>query len=101
MFVPKLVISNLLARRVRSALTIAAVALSVSLVVAVTTGYRSVVGAVESYIEKFLGTIDAQITPKADPHASFSSKIADEVRKDPDVKRVDTRLETTASLSLA
>lgn len=101
MFVSKLVISNLMSRRVRAALTIAAVALSVSLVVAVTTGYRSVVGAVESYIEKFLGTIDAQITPKADPHASFSSKIADEIRKDLDVKRVDTRLETTASLSLA
>jgi ABC-type antimicrobial peptide transport system permease subunit len=101
MFVSKLVISNLLARRVRSGLTIAAVALSVSLVVAVTTGYRSVVGAVEKYIESFLGTIDAQITPKADPHAGFSAKLADAIRADPEVKRADTRLESTASLSLA
>src|SRR4028118_551686 len=67
MFVRKLVISNLVTRKVRAGLTIAAVALSVSLVVSVTTGYASVLGAVNKYIERFLGSIDAQGSRTNDP----------------------------------
>ena len=45
----KLVLSNLATRRARTALTVAAVAFSVSLVVAVTSGYRQYRDEVERY----------------------------------------------------
>src|SRR5688572_10501841 len=98
MFIRKLVISNLLNRRVRAGLTIAAVALSVSLVVAVTSGYGSVIGAVSKYVESWFGTIDAQIARQHDPHGSVSSRIITGLRADPLVKRADGRIEVVTPL---
>jgi ABC-type antimicrobial peptide transport system permease subunit len=98
MFLRKLVISNVLARRVRSGLTVAAVALSVSLVVSVTTGYASVLGAVSKYVESALGSIDAQVSRQNDPHGPVSVKVVDGLRADPDVSRADGRIETVTPL---
>src|ERR1700710_766301 len=98
MFLRKLVISNVLARRVRSGLTVAAVALSVSLVVSVTTGYASVLGAGSKYVESALGAVDAQISRQNDPHGPVSARVIDGLRADPDVKRADGRIETVTPL---
>ena len=46
MVLARLALSNLLTRKVRTALTVAAIALSVSLVVSVTSGYASLEAAV-------------------------------------------------------
>ena len=59
MVLRRLAISNLLTHRVRTALTVAAIALSVSLVVAVTSGYASAEGAAHHYLNKYLGSADA------------------------------------------
>ncbi|HEX8912701.1 MAG TPA: FtsX-like permease family protein [Humisphaera sp.] len=93
MFVRKLVISNLLVRKVRAALTVAAVGLSVCLVVAVTTGYASVLGAVNAYFDKFLGTTDAIVSKPNVPRGSISENVVDALRADPDVKRANGRVE--------
>lgn len=98
MFLRKLVISNLTTRRTRVALTIAAVALSVSLVVSVTSGYASVVAALNKYIDRYVGTIDAQISRVNDPRGGLKATIVDGLRADPDVKRVEGRVEVTAPL---
>ena len=60
MLLRKLAVSNFLARKTRVALTVAAIALSVSLVVAVTTGYNSVEAAVHFFIDKYMGATDAR-----------------------------------------
>src|SRR3954470_5891461 len=93
MFVRKLAISNFLARKARVALTVAAIALSVSLVVAVTSGYASVREAVRKFMDQWMGAIDAQISRQNDPRGAIPQRVVDELRKDPDVKRADGRVE--------
>src|SRR5215213_5920121 len=100
MAVRKLVISNLLSRKVRAALTIAAVALAVSLVVSVTSGYASIEAAVYKYLNQYLGTIDVEIVRANDPAVGTSEDLVDQVRADPDVEKVDARYETHGTPSL-
>jgi putative ABC transport system permease protein len=97
--VGKLAQSNLTVHRARSGLTVAAIALSVSLVVAVTSGYATVESMAFRFVNRFMGTADAMLTKKAvgsDPRPTFPESIVDELRRDPDVKRVTGRLETEA-----
>ena len=62
MVLPKLVLSNFLNRKARVALTLAAIAMSVSLVVSVTSGYTSIEAAAYKFFARYLGSIDAIIT---------------------------------------
>src|SRR5215213_5876764 len=101
MAVRKLVISNLLSRKVRAALTIAAVALAVSLVVSVTSGYASVEAAVYKYLNQYLGTIDVEIVRANDPSVGTPETLLDALRADPDVERADGRYETHTPLQAA
>jgi putative ABC transport system permease protein len=96
MVVRKLAVSNFLTRKVRVALTVAAIALSVSLVVAVTSGYASVVAAAHAYLNKFMGATDVLVTRQG--FTSFPESIVDEMLRDPDVARINPRLDTTAGL---
>src|SRR2546427_332052 len=99
MVLPKLVFSNLSVHRVRAALTISAIALSVSLVVAVTTGYNSSIAAASKFLGVYMGTADLQITrSKGDPHGTFPESLADDLRKDRRVKLVLTRYGTGSLL---
>src|SRR5688500_3072416 len=93
MFVRKLVLSNLQFRKVRVALTVAAVALSVSLVVAVTSGYESVRAAVRKFMDQYLGAVDAQVTRQNDPRGGVTERVVQALRDDSEVKRVDARVE--------
>lgn len=95
----KLSISNFFAHRVRLALTVAAVALSVSLVVAVTSGYASAHAAAETFLERFIGTTDAQIIRQNDNRGAMSEAMVAQVEADSDVDRVTTRLETELTLT--
>src|SRR6185437_17003996 len=92
----KLAISNFCNHKTRFALTAAAVALSVSLVVAVTSGYASAEGAARYFLNKYLGSTDAYI----DRHGRtpLEESVLEEIRKDPDVARVWGRLEDQSVL---
>jgi putative ABC transport system permease protein len=94
----RLVLSNFTTRKVRTFLTVAAVALSVSLVVAVTSGYKSFEGAIYKFLITYLGTTDVQITHKADFRATIPESVIDELRRDPDVASAFGRLETDTGL---
>src|SRR6476661_1989789 len=87
----KLALSNLTTRRVRVALTVAAIALSVSLVVSVTSGYASVEAAVYKYLAQYMGSTDVEITRRNS--GGTSEAVLAELRKDPDVLKVDGRYE--------
>ena len=95
MVLPKLVLSNFAVHRARAALTIAAIALSVSLVVAVTTGYASMIGAAEQFLGVYMGTSDLSVThSKGDPHGTFSQSFADMLRADSQATKVLSRYGT-------
>ncbi len=100
--VGKLAASNLTVHRTRTGLTVAAIALSVSLVVAVTSGYATVESMAFRFVNRFMGTADAMLTVKAvgsDPHPSFPESVVDDLRRDPDVKRVTGRLEVDQAVT--
>src|SRR5688572_11756862 len=92
----KLAVSNFLARKARVALTVAAIALSVSLVVSVTSGYASVEAAVYKYLSQYMGSTDVEITKQNNPSGGVSDEILDHLRADPDVAKVDGRYELGA-----
>src|SRR5437773_1139269 len=95
----KLAFSNFSVHKVRAALTVAAIALSVSLVVAVTSGYGSAQAAAEQFLDRFIGTIDAQITRQNDNRGAMSEQLVAELQADPDVDRISSRLETELAMA--
>ncbi len=94
----RLVLANLATRKTRAALTIAAIALSVALVVAMTSGFKAVETAAGSFIDRFMGAVDAEITRVNDPGKGIDQSIVDALRADPDVKIAIPRLNTDAPL---
>ncbi|MGH7178797.1 MAG: FtsX-like permease family protein [Tepidisphaeraceae bacterium] len=86
-------ISSLFVHRARAYLTVAAVALSVSLVVAVTSGYASLDAAARKFMGQFLGTWDAQITRPTDPGPGVDVGLIDLLEGDPAVRRAVGRLD--------
>ena len=101
MVIRKLILSNLASRKTRAALTTAAIALSVSLVVSVTSGYASVEAAVYKYLNLYMGTVDVEIVRANDPSLGTSDELLNRLRADPDVLRVDGRYETGGTLAQA
>jgi putative ABC transport system permease protein len=93
MVIRKLALSNLLVHRARTLLTAAAIALSVSLVVSVTSGYASVEAMAYRFVARYMGSADAVITRRSMTVNQFSESLVDQLRADPDVKRVTGRLE--------
>ncbi|HMB94819.1 MAG TPA: FtsX-like permease family protein, partial [Tepidisphaeraceae bacterium] len=98
MFLPKLAISNLRSHKIRAILTISAIALSVCLVVAVTSGYSSASASAQKMMAQYMGTTDAQITHNSGVRSSIDQSVLAELKKDPDVERADGRLETNERL---
>lgn len=95
----KLALSNFFARKVRVALTVAAIALSVSLVVSVTSGYASVEAAVYQYLAQYMGTTDVEITKANNPSGGTPDTILDLLLADPEVEKVDGRYEIGNALA--
>ena len=88
MVLTRLALSNFSTRKVRVVLTIAAIALSVSLVVSVTSGYASVEAAAFKFLSMYMGTHDAQLTRTGDLRGGIRESVCDELVADPDVKGV-------------
>jgi len=93
MFLLRLTLKSLAARPTRAILTILAVALSVSLVVAVTGGYASAQAAARHYLDRYLGPVDILISKQNDPRGTISEDVAAALREDPRVRGLAARLE--------
>jgi putative ABC transport system permease protein len=61
--------------------------------VAVTSGYASVEAMAYRFAARYMGTADAVITRRGMANGFFNESIVDQLRADPDVKRVTGRLE--------
>jgi putative ABC transport system permease protein len=97
----RLAMSNFKVRRVRTTLTVAAIALSVSLVVSVTSGYKSIHDAALKFLNRYMGTADAMITSVDPIQGMMPESIAKELRDDPSVSQVTARLESARQLERA
>jgi putative ABC transport system permease protein len=97
----RLAISNFKVRRVRTTLTVVAIALSVSLVVSVTSGYKSIHDAALKFLNRYMGTADAMITSIDPIQGMMPESIARELSIDPSVQQVTARLESARQLDRA
>ena len=93
MVLRKLAVSNFARHKVRVALTVAAVALSVSLVVSVTSGYASLEETALKFLSRFMGAMDAQIYRRGDSVGGVDAKLVEALRADEAVTQVVERLE--------
>ncbi len=98
MFIRKLAFSNLAVRKSRAALTVAAVALSVSLVVSVTSGYASLFETAFKYLNQYMGSTDARVSRVNDP-IGVPWQVVEDLRKDPAVRRADGRLDVPSFIT--
>jgi putative ABC transport system permease protein len=92
MVIFRLAASNFRVRRTRTALTIGAIALSVSLVVAVTSGYKSMEGAAIRFLNQYMGASDAFVVPANEFQGGVREPVLKELEADKDVAKVIGRL---------
>src|SRR5438105_3564874 len=90
----RLILSNVTHRKARTILTVAAITLSVSLVVAVTSGYASAQAALIQLLTQYMGSNNVQISPKGSTDQAISGELVKAVSDDRDVEQVVGRLET-------
>jgi putative ABC transport system permease protein len=89
----KLLVSQLAVRKVRTLLTALAIGLSVSLVVAVTSGYTSVEAAGKRYLDRYLGSTDATISGPLRARTGVPASLTAALQADPRVRLATPRLE--------
>ncbi|HEX4056611.1 MAG TPA: FtsX-like permease family protein [Tepidisphaeraceae bacterium] len=98
----RLAISNFKVRRVRTLLTVAAIALSVSLVVAVTSGYKSMQASALRFLDRYMGAADALIIPANNfQQVLVPEKLVGDLAADPAVRQAVGRLESDRMLDRA
>jgi putative ABC transport system permease protein len=97
----RLAISNFKVRKVRMLLTVAAIALSVSLVVAVTSGYQSMQASALRFLNRYMGASDALVAPANELQGLVPEKLVKELAADPAVRQVVGRLESERMLERA
>jgi putative ABC transport system permease protein len=88
----RLVAANFRVRRARTFLTVGAIALSVSLVVSVTSGYKSMEGAAVRFLNQYMGTSDAFIVPVNEFQGGVNESLVKELQADKDISQVIGRL---------
>lgn len=98
MALAKLAFSNFVNRKARVALTVAAIALSVSLVVAVTSGYASAEAAARVFLAQFFGSTDFAVERANSVEGGVPESVVQHLRDDPAVRRVVGRIETRTRL---
>ena len=91
--VAKIVLSQLAVRKVRTFLTALAIAMSVSLVVAVTSGYASVEAAGKQFLDRYLGSTDAWVSGPLRARTAVPGSLVQELLADPRVLIATPRLE--------
>jgi putative ABC transport system permease protein len=90
----RLAFSYFRVRRVRTALTVAAIALSVSLVVSVTSGYASIEAAALKFLNRYMGGADALIIPNNPLQSAVPESLVKQIAGDPAVRAAYGRLES-------
>ena len=95
--ISRIAFANFVARRTRFALTIVAVALSVALVVSITSGYASLEHAIRGFVEDFVGSVDFEITRADDLRPAIPPQVMTALRADPRVAKISTRIEAYAT----
>jgi putative ABC transport system permease protein len=98
MAISKITLSSLFSRKARLILTVLAIALSVSLVIAVTSGYTSAEAAVMRYFTEFMGSTDIKINREPGQQGNIKESIVDALNRDRDVKLAIGRLETDTGI---
>lgn len=99
MVIGKLTRANFSNRRTRTVLTVLAIALSVSLVVAVTSGYASAEKTIMKYFNEIVGAIDLKMTKGTEHDAGrINQRVLADLRRDPQVRSVSGRLETKSKI---
>ncbi len=98
MFLTKLTRSHFRVHRIRAALTICAIAMAVSLVVSVTSGFESLRATAHKFLNTFMGSVDAQITHQSDTPGGVPESLVKDLRQDSAVKQVSGRIEEDCGL---
>lgn len=98
MVILRLMARQLWLRRGRTILTLAAIALAVSLVVAVTSGFASIQAVAMKMTARYQGTTDIFITSGGIQRSTFPATVADELRADGRVKQVVGRFNTSVQV---
>ncbi|HQY88095.1 MAG TPA: FtsX-like permease family protein, partial [Tepidisphaeraceae bacterium] len=88
-----LTLANIRHRKLRFALCVLAMSLAVSLVVSITSGYASMERGLRAFVEQFVGSTDFEIQRRGDRMPSIDPSVADEVKTDPRVSSVHSRIE--------
>jgi putative ABC transport system permease protein len=94
----RLITSNFASRKARLGLTVAAVALSVRLVVSVTSGFATIEKVAQHFLGQIMGTTDATILRESDTRAGVSESLVKTITADPEVQTAYGRLETDITL---
>ena len=89
-----LALSNLRGRLTRTLLTLAAIALAVTLVVAVTSGYRSVEATARAFLQETVGGTDLRLATGSQTQAPLTNATVDELNVDPAIADAFGRLES-------
>ncbi|MGA3066225.1 MAG: FtsX-like permease family protein [Tepidisphaeraceae bacterium] len=97
----RLAISNFLVRKVRTALTVGAIALSAALVVTVTSGYKSMEASALQFMNRYMGTADAFVTPANEMQGLVPENLVDLVNQDPAVSLAIGRLNSNRAMPRA
>lgn len=98
MAIGKLIFANMKLRRVRTILTILAIAISVSLVGAVSTGVETLHAASQRFLDQMLGSADAVLTRQGGGTYLEEDAIG-KLTADPQVQSIDRRLELRVGLT--
>lgn len=93
-----LILSGFRLRRLRTTLTLAAVALAVSLVVAVMSGYAATRHDAQRFLRQYIGAADAFVVHESGGGHGLTQALLDELRADAAVQLAVGRLETTTAL---
>ncbi|HEX8325122.1 MAG TPA: ABC transporter permease, partial [Tepidisphaeraceae bacterium] len=86
-----LVLKNLAARKTRTVLTGLAIAASVALVVAMTSGIAAFQNAALGFMDRYMGAVDAEVRMPGQG-SGLDEKLLTDLRADPALKRVMPRL---------
>lgn len=97
MVVLRLSLAHLRTHKIRTALTLVAIALSVSLVVAVTSGYASTLAAAHKLLGAYIDGADATVTRRGEG-ANFSEQWVKRLGDDSAVRQITGRLITDSAL---
>ena len=94
----RLVLGNLFARKTRTVLTCLAVAISVSLVVAMTSGIAAFEKAAMGFMDQYMGSVDATISKTGGNGKDLPQSLLANFSADPRIRSASPRLQSEVTL---